>query len=209
MENINKKEGKINNDNNLNKDSYKNLLNQIPEKWRDQPVEILRDMWADKDSIPVPIDEEKQKERIEELKRRNEIIDKLENYKNKYDSHSASENINNKETIEKNINIIDNFGYLLSLNAVHLGQYAINEEGRKEIDKMLAQFNSKSINGMSFTEFLSESSKKDPMFLKKESTNSQLINYIRQYIPYIEARIKFLKPESGFVKRFEKIKSAL
>ena len=201
IESFNNPEKKTNNSSNL---SLKDLLDKIPKKWRDQPVDIIREMWANEDSIPIPVGNEEQIKRIEEINFRKQLVDKLEEFEKKFSVFKENSN-----SIEDNVHIINDFGFLITLNSTHLDKYAINEEGRLIIEEMLNRFNSKVFNGKSFGDFIGDETKKDPNFLKKEHVNAQLIEAIKQYIPYIESRLKFLKPESNFIKQFQKLKDKL
>ncbi len=97
---------------------------------------------------------------------------------------------------------LTDFGLLISLNAVHLDKYALPGH-EEEIREMLRGFRGAFINGKSFNDFTFEN---DPAVLRRPDVARALLEQIRLHLVYMEPRISFLDPESGFVKRYSAVR---
>jgi sulfur carrier protein ThiS len=103
-----------------------------------------------------------------------------------------------KETYK---DLIDDFGYFITLNASKIEQDIIpgKEEELKELRMILRQ---PIINGLNYSDFVFKNFDKlnDPIVAQA------LITQIYKYLQYIEPRLNIFKQDTSWVKRFEIIK---
>lgn len=96
-----------------------------------------------------------------------------------------NESVNKKELM----NFLIDFGYMISLQFIHIKQYAIDNDAYAELDKLQSVLNKPLINGKKYYDIINDSK-----MISNPKLLSALINQIKLLIEYIEPRIqKYVK----------------
>jgi len=127
-----------------------------------------------------------------------EMIDKIKNFKQFV--NESNQNIQ----IDKNYvnDFFNDFGFLITLNFSQITRMGIDQNSTNELNTMMSNLRKPIINGLNYIELTKDTNElyKKPRFL------SELLNKIREFLIYIEPRIKKFVKEGEFkTKWLEKI----
>ncbi len=102
---------------------------------------------------------------------------------------------------EKYADLINDFGYFITLNASKLEHQVIpgKEVELKELREALRK---PLINGLNYTDFLSQHHAQ----LNTPEVSTALVRQIYNFLVFIEPRLSIFKPGSPWVTRFETVK---
>lgn len=111
----------------------------------------------------------------------------------------------NKQTLDINkenyIDLVNDFGMFITLNASRLDQQIIQDK-ENELKDLMTNLRKPIINGLNYSNFVSQHFNK----LTDPTVSKTIISQIYNFLQYIEPRLNILKSDSAWVKRFGDIK---
>lgn len=102
---------------------------------------------------------------------------------------------------EKYLDLINDFGLFITLNASKLEQQAI-PGSEAAVDEIRAVLRKPIINGMNYSDFTFKFSQR----LSEPEISTVLIKQIYEFLKYLEPRLSALKDDAHWVTRFKQIK---
>lgn len=127
-----------------------------------------------------------------------EMIDKIKNFKQFV--NESNQNIQ----IDKNYvnDFFNDFGFFITLNLSQITRMGIDQNSTNELNTMMSNLRKPIINGLNYIELTKDTNE----LYKKPRLLSELLNKIREFLIYIEPRIKKFVKEGEFkTKWLEKI----
>jgi len=129
-----------------------------------------------------------------------EQIDRVKNFSQFLNEEKLNESIEiNRNYVN---NFLNDFGFLITLNLSQVTKMGIDQNSTNELITMMSNLRKPIINGLNYIELTKDTNE----LYNKPRLLSELLNKIREFLIYIEPRIKkFVKEGEYKTKWLEKI----